>query len=56
MTKIEDFLKYFKLQGQGHQVKNVGTNGNVSSQEMYISKTKALPLPVRKLLLMLTFF
>ena len=31
MTKVKVFWKYVKLQGQGHQVKNFGSDGKVLS-------------------------
>ena len=31
MAKVKVFWKYVKIQGQGHQVKNVGSHGKILS-------------------------
>ena len=47
--------KKVKLQGQGHRVKNNGTQGKVSSQGIFMWNIKALALTVQKLLARLKF-
>ena len=45
----------FKLQGHGHNVKNVNTYGKVLSFKIFIWYSKALALTVEKLLVRLKF-
>ena len=50
IIKVEVFKKWVKLQGQGHRVKNNGTQGKVLSQGILNDMLKALALTVQKLL------
>ena len=47
--------KWFKLQGQGHNVKNNGTHGKVISQGIFMWNIQGLALTVQKLLAKLKF-
>ena len=40
----------FKLQGQSHRIKNIGSHGKVLSQELLLWNAKALAFYVQKLL------
>ena len=55
ICKVKVFKKWVKLQGQGHRVKNNGTQGKVLSQGILMCNIKALALTVQKLLARLTF-
>jgi hypothetical protein len=53
--KIKVFEKWVKLQGQGHKVKNFGTNRKVLLQGTNIWNMKAISLPIQKIGPMLKF-
>ena len=36
ISKVKDFKKWFKLQGQGHRVKNNDTYGKLLSQGIFM--------------------
>ena len=48
MVKVKFFQKWVKSQGQGHEVKIVGSNRKVLPQEIHMSNMKALSLVFQK--------
>jgi hypothetical protein len=48
MANVKVFKKWIKLQGQGHKVKDFGTNRKVLSQGTHIRNMKALSLAIQK--------
>ena len=49
MAKVKFFQKYVKSQGQGHKVKNFGTERKILSQGIHLCIIKALSPFVTKL-------
>ena len=56
MVQVKFFQKQVKSQGQGHEVKNFGSNRKVLPQEIHMWNMKALSLLVQKLWPRLSFF